>query len=124
MLVSLPKIDLYVRYTKEDLWDISTNQLQCDVYGANDALLKKSKIYYCITCKSFANSAVTGAKKIDDAIRSLRVDFTDKENILQHLADYKSNQKNWRLNVATFIIAAVTLFFVVFPDKKICLLFC
>jgi hypothetical protein len=112
------KIDSYVRYTRDSAWTDSINILQHDIYGANDNLLKKSKRHYCITYKSFSSSAMAGTEKIDDAISVLRLDFSDKGKILQHLADYKNNEMNWWLNVATFLIAAVTLFFVVFPEKK------
>ena len=113
------EIDLYVRYARDDFYGFGFKNLQLDFYRNSNELVQKSRRYYGITCKSFAKSVVSEAKKLDSAIKILQADFTDKENILQHLADYRRNSRNWLLNVATFLVAAVSLFFIIFPAKQV-----
>ena len=112
-------VDLYVRYVRDNDWEKSNNKLENDIYSDNNELLKYSKGFFGRTCKGFARAAVAECKKIDGAIRVLRTDFEDKEKILQHLTDYKNSEKNWRLNFATFLVTAATLFFIIFPDKTL-----
>lgn len=44
-------------------------------------------------------------------------EFEDKEHILQTLSDYKNTVRSMALNAVMLIIAAITLFFVIFPEK-------
>ena len=110
------EIDIYTRYAREDVWKKSINVLANEVYSESDAVLKKIKYPFVTTYHGYAKGALSGAKRIDDVVDVLQKDFSDKEQVLQHLSDYKNSTKNWWLNVIMLIITAITLLFVVFPE--------
>ena len=108
-------MDPYIRYARDDLWKKSVEILEREIYHDSDEIQKKIGRHFYTSYKDFCNGSLSGAKKIDEAIATLRSEFDNKEQVLQHLADYKNSSKNWRLNIVMLLIAAVTLFFVVFP---------
>lgn len=110
-------IDPYVRYSRDDLWKKSVDKLRKEIYCESDEMSPQKKQPFYISYEDFCNSALSGAKKIDETIAVLRGEFDDKEQILQHLADYKNSWKNWWLNIVMLVIAVVTLFFVIFPNR-------
>ena len=110
-------IDAYNRYKRDDVWKKSIETLKNEVFCDNDNISSKAYKPFYISYKDFCEGALNGAKIIDEAISSQRSEFVEKEKILKHLADYKNNSKNWRVNVMMLIVASLTLFFVIFPSR-------
>ena len=110
-------IDPYIRYSRDALWEKSVDILRKEIYSERDEMLPQKNQPFYISYNDFCNSALSGAKKIDETITVLRGEFDDKEQILQHLSDYKNSWKSWWLNIVMLVIAAVTLFFVIFPNR-------
>ena len=111
------EIDSYMRYVNDDIWEKSQNRLREGIYKNNDALMEKIDNPYYTSYKHFCNNSLSCAKSIDEAIKDMRNEFDNKAQILKHLSDYKYSSRNWHLSIIMFILAAATLFFVIFPDK-------
>ena len=72
---------------------------------------------FFISHTDFCNNAISESRKIDDDMGMMLAEFEEKKLILQNLADYKNTANSMRLNVIMTILTAMTLFFVIFPDK-------
>ena len=59
------------------------------------------------------------SQKINDDIKVIMQEFDDKKEILQNLYDYKSSSHSIQINIIMLVLAAITLFFVIFPEKAI-----
>lgn len=109
-------IDDYNRYVRDDTWTQVVKKLE-EIYADSDEMAKKLTKPFYISYKNFCNAAISGTKKIETDINVLLSEFEDKEHILQTLSDYKNTVRSMALNAVMLIIAAITLFFVIFPEK-------
>lgn len=109
-------IDDYNRYVRDDTWTQVVKKLE-EIYADSDEMAKKLTKPFYISYKNFCNAAISGTKKIENDINVLLSEFEDKAHILQTLSDYKNTVRSMALNAVMLIIAAITLFFVIFPEK-------
>ena len=109
-------IDDYNRYIRDDTWTQVVKKLE-EIYADSDEMAKKQTKPFYISYKDFCNSAISGTQKIETDINVLLSEFEDKERILQTLSDYKNTVRSMELSAVMLIIAAITLFFVIFPEK-------
>ena len=114
----LTKIDDYNRYTRDDIWNRSKKRLSA-VYTYSDKIANKSKLSYFQLYSSFCDGIVLDSQKINDDIKVIMQEFDDKKEILQNLYDYKSSSHSIQINIIMLVLAAITLFFVIFPEKAI-----
>lgn len=110
------EIDDFNRYKRDDIWDKSKKAFD-HVYEYSDKVADSASKHLFILHKSFCNSALSESKKIDEDIDMVLAEFEEKKMVLQNLADYKNTSYSLRLNVIMTILTAMTLFFVIFPDK-------
>ena len=111
------EIDSYNRYMRDDVWKKSIETLRNEVFCNSDKIADIARRPFYISYKDFCEGSLNGAKIIDEAISVQRNEFDDKQNILQHLADYNNNSKNWMVNVMMLMVASLTLLFVIFPSR-------
>lgn len=111
------QMDAFARYAREDIWERSIRTLRYEIYQKSDAMIEMTRSPWLITYKMFADGSQAGANNVNEKMEALRKDFDDKREILQHLSDYKNASKSWGLNLIMLLIAAVTLFFVIFPER-------
>lgn len=79
----------------------------------------KSENPFYLSYSNFCDYSIADSKKIDSDINIVLNEFLEKKEILQNLSDYKNNVHNYRINVIMMILAIITLYFVIFPDKAI-----
>ncbi len=111
------QIDPFIRYSRDDIWEMSIERLGYEVYQDGDKAVKNASMPWVTTYYKVAQSACAGADHINDQIAILRKEFDDKQQILQHLFDYNNSSRAMRMNTIMIVIAAATLFFVVFPES-------
>ncbi len=111
------QIDPFVRCYRDDIWDSSVSLLGHEIYKDSDIHIKNALRGRVTTYKSVSKGVCAGAKHINDEIAILRKDFDDKQQILQHLSDYRNNSRTLWINVMMLIVAIMTLFFVIFPER-------
>lgn len=88
-----------------------------ELYKENDGLIKRIRFnahYY--TCNRFCERTCSVMERLAERISEIETEFEDKRTILQHLVEYKNSRKTWILSILMCIIAALTLFFVIFPS--------
>ena len=110
------EIDDFNRYKRDDIWDKSKRRFD-DVYAYSDTVSELASRKFFISHTDFCNNAISESRKIDDDMGMMLAEFEEKKLILQNLADYKNTANSMRLNVIMTILTAMTLFFVIFPDK-------
>lgn len=110
------EIDDFNRYKRDDIWDKSKKRFD-DVYAYSDTVSELASRKFFISHTDFCNNAISESRKIDDDMGMMLAEFEEKKLILQNLADYKNTANSMRLNVIMTILTAMTLFFVIFPDK-------
>lgn len=110
------EIDDYSRYRRDDIWNKAKDELG-QIYDDSDAIAKNSNKAFFVSHSHFSNRAISNSKKIDNDVDIVFGEFKEKKEILQNLADYKNTLHSIRLNIAMMVISAVTLYFVVFPEK-------
>lgn len=110
------EIDDFNRYKRDDIWEKSKKKFD-EVYAYSDKVAELASRHFFISHTSFCDSAISESKKIDEDIDMVLAEFEEKKMILQNLADYKNTANSYRLNVIMTILTAMTLFFVIFPDK-------
>lgn len=109
-------IDDFNRYKRDDIWEKSKKTFD-EVYAYSDKVAELASRTFFISHTSFCNRAMSESKKIDEDIDMVLAEFEEKKMIIQNLADYKNTANSIRLNVIMTIMTAITLFFVIFPDK-------
>lgn len=100
-------IDKYSRYISDNIWDDSEKHIS-ELFG--EQTCKKSLDYRYLT------SNLKSTNKIQEQIDVLSSEFENKSSIIKHLAEYKNESKNRRLNFWMFIFAAATLILLIFPE--------
>lgn len=110
-------IDDYKKYTRDNIWDNSKKALD-SLYKNYNMHLKSENPFY-LSYSNFCDYSIADSKKIDSDINIVLNEFLEKKEILQNLSDYKNNVHNYRINVIMMILAIITLYFVIFPDKAI-----
>ena len=108
-------IDLYKRYIRDDIWTQSERKLT-EIYGENERIRKNAIHDRTYSYKNFIDKTLAEKNTIERRINDLEADFEEKINILEHLSAYKVNWKNWVLSLLMLVLAAATLFFVLYPD--------
>lgn len=110
------EIDDFNRYKRDDIWDKSKKRFD-DIYAYSDTAADLASRHFFISHTNFCENAISESRKIDKDIDMVIAEFEEKKMILQNLADYKNTAYSLRLNVIMTILTAMTLFFVIFPDK-------
>lgn len=109
------EIDDYERYIRDDIWEKAKKKIS-ELYKYSDQVAEKSSKSFFVSYSNFCDRAVSNSKKINSDIDIVLREFEEKKHILQNLSDYKNSARSMRVNVVMMIIAAITLFFVIFPD--------
>lgn len=109
-------VDYYSRYIRDDNWEESIKKLE-DTYSDSDELMKKITKPVYPSYKNFCNGALRSSKETYQNTNILLSEFENKGNILQNLSDYRNTARSMKLNAVMLFIAAVTLFFVIFPER-------
>lgn len=102
------KIDLYKRLAKDPIWDDCTNRIGNVFDGKTMIKL--------VDYTHFIGIPIESKNRIIEQIKAITEDFAEKEAILQHLENYTHESRNRILNFVMFLIAAMTLALVIFPD--------
>lgn len=110
------EIDDFNRYKRDDIWDKSKKRFDY-VYEYSDMAAELASRKFFISHTDFCNNAISESRKIDEDIGMVLAEFEEKKLILQNLVDYKNAANSFRLNVIMTILTAMTLFFVIFPEK-------
>ena len=110
-------IDSFIRYTTDNDWDRSIAILRKEIYSESDEQMKLFSRPFYLSYEGWGKGIVSDANKLKKRITVLRAEFESKGVILQHLANYRSTSQSLTLNVIMLFFAAVTLFFVVFPNR-------
>lgn len=113
------EIDYFIRYVSNNDWERSLEILHRDIYRNSDEKMKGFTRPFYTSYKSWGEKAVSNASKLKQRIDTLQSEFDSKGLVLQHLANYKNTSKTMILNVIMLVLAAATLFFVVFPECAI-----
>lgn len=101
---------------RDEIWKKTDKRLQ-KIFEENSEIASKVKHNYFISIKSYIKYSISDKKKIDKDIDILYREYDDKKEILQNLADFKNNKRNFLLNLVMLCISTVTLVFVVFPER-------
>ena len=110
------EIDDYSRYKRDDIWERAEKKLK-EVYIYSDRVAESASRTFFISHSGFSRGAISESEKIDKDIEIVLREFEEKKQILQNLADYKNTAKSLWLNVIMMLISAITLYFVIFPEK-------
>lgn len=110
------EIDDYSRYKRDDIWERTEKKLR-EVYEYSDSVAENASRAFFISHSDFSKGAISESEKIDKDIEVVLCEFEEKKLILQNLADYKNTAKSMWLNIIMMLISAITLYFVIFPDK-------
>lgn len=110
------EIDDYSRYKRDDIWGRAEKKLS-KVYKYSDKIAESASKPFFISYSKFCKGAILESEKIDKDIAVILDEFEEKKRILQNLADYKNTNRSMMMNIIMLIISAITLFFVIFPDK-------
>ena len=108
-------MDDYNRYMRDNCVENSMNHLK-EVYSKNEKSIKKLRSSFFMSYKFFCESAKTETEKVEKNVEILLKEFEDKKQILQNMYDYKNTGRSMRLNFIMLLIAAATLYFVIFPE--------
>lgn len=111
------RIDPFIRCYRDDIWDDSIGILGYEIYQGSDRFLRSVSCAFVTTYKGVMKGISAGAKHVDEDINVIRKDFDDKQQILQHLSDYRNNTRTLWINILMLLIAVLTLFFVIFPEN-------
>lgn len=110
------EIDDYSRYKRDDIWSKAEKNLD-KVYKHNDLVAELASDSFFISHSDFCQGTISESMEIDKDIDVVLTELEEKKNILQNLSDYKNTAKSIRLNLITVLLTALTLIFVIFPDK-------
>lgn len=101
-------IDSYTRYCSESIWGKS-EKVVSKLFGGEQ--LKRNYDYTCLV-----HPAIDSMQYIQEQIELVNNDFESKIQILHHLADYKNESKNRRVNYVMLLLTVATITFVIFPE--------
>ena len=110
-------IDNFIRYITDNNWDRSIQILHKKIYSESDERMKLFRRPFYLSYADWGRGIVSDANKLKERIAALQSEFGNKGQILQHLANYRNASRSIVLNVIMIIIAAITLFFVIFPSR-------
>lgn len=110
------EIDDYSRFRRDNIWEQAKKKLSKS-YSYSDKMAEKASKTFFISHSKFCDGSIFESKEIDDDINIVLLEFEEKKHILQNLADYKNTARSIRLNVIMMVIAAITLYFVIFPNR-------
>lgn len=110
------EIDDYSRYKRDDIWSRAQKKLD-EVYKYNDIIAEQASKSFFISHTYFCESTISESERMDKDIAIVVTEFEEKKDILQNLSDYKNTTRSIRLNLITVLLTALTLFFVIFPEK-------
>lgn len=110
------EIDDYSRYRRDDIWERAKKKLS-KLYAYSDEVAEKASKPFFISHSNFCDGVISESKELDSDINIVLTEFEEKKHILQNLADYKNTARSMRLDVLMMVIAAITLYFVVFPNR-------
>ena len=110
------QIDDYNKYIRDEIWEKTDKRLQ-EIFKENSEIVSKAKNNYFISIQSYIQYAKDAKKKIDKDIAILCIEYDDKREILQNLANFKNNKHGLFLNIAMLFVSTVTLAFVIFPGR-------
>lgn len=102
------KIDLYKRLVKDPIWDDCKNRIE-NVFESKTMIRSFNYTH-------FVGIPIESKNRIMGQIETITDDFAEKEAILQHLENYTRESRNQILNFVMFLMAAITLALVIFPD--------
>lgn len=101
-------MDFYKRYVNDDIWNDAKKEI---AYIFNEQKLKYSYDYRFLT-----DGPIASKNKIMEQINVLCKEFDEKTSVLQHLASYKNEKKDRRINIVMLILTVATVVFLIFPD--------
>lgn len=108
--------DDYSRYKRDDIWSKARKRIDKE-FEYCDCVAKMSKASFFISHSNFCESTISESTKLDTDIAIVNSEFEQKKVILQNISEYNNAAKSIVLNIFTVLLTALTLFFVVFPDK-------
>lgn len=109
------EMDDYERYIRDDIWEKAKKKIS-EVYGYSDKIAEESLKPFFYSYSNFCDGAVSNLQKINSDKDIVLREFEEKKKILKNLADYNNTAHSIHLNIVMMIIAAITLFFVIFPN--------
>lgn len=101
-------MDLYLRYITDVDWKRSKKPIE--------ELFKKKKPRSTADYRIITDLPVSSSSIIETRIENLAKEFDTKGGVMQHLIDYKHETRTRRMNFIMFIIAALTLALVIYPE--------
>ncbi len=101
-------MDYYRRYVCDDIWEKAQNNIS-NIFG--DIKLKHSYDY-----RFLLELPIAAKNKIIEQINTLSQEFNEKTSILQHLAAYKNENRNKRINYIMLALTGATFIFIIYPD--------
>ena len=104
-------IDAYRRYVCDDIWEHAEDQI-AKMFSNKKTKLRKDFEY--IT--KYPRAVM---ERVESHIERLSKEFDEKVNLLQHLDSYKQERKSQWINYIMLVIAAVTLWLVIYPDHGV-----
>lgn len=109
-------IDDYNKIVRDEIWERTDKRLQ-KIFEKNSQIALSARYKAFISMKDYTHYSVIDKEKIDKDIEILYKEYNDKKEILQNLAEFKNNKRSLLLNIAMLLISAVTLAFVIFPER-------
>ncbi len=109
------EMDDYERYIRDDIWEKAKKKIS-EVYGYSDKIAEESLKPFFYSYSNFCDGVVSNIQKINSDKDIVLREFEEKKKILKNLADYNNTAHSIHLNIVMMIIAAITLFFVIFPN--------
>lgn len=104
-------IDFYRRYIHDNIWERPQKKIS---YIFNNQKPLRSYSY-----RSLTEGPIAAKEKIVEQIGAISEEFDAKTSVLQHLAAYKGEAKNRKINLTMLFFTATTLLFVVFPEWSV-----
>ena len=108
--------DFYERLIIKTDWKKIIHILEKE-HSKSDRLIRKYNQHPYTSYRHLYENAMNRTKQIASEFKAAKEEYDKKRNVLQNLADYKNTSRGIRLSVFMLIVAAVTLFFVVFPGR-------
>lgn len=102
------KMDLYKRLVKDPIWDNCENRI-ANVFNGKTTI-------GVFDYTHFVGISIGSKNRIIEQVKTITDDFTEKEAILQHLENYTHESRDRIINFVMFLMAAMTLALVIFPD--------
>jgi hypothetical protein len=108
--------DFYERLIIKTDWERILLFLK-EEHSESDKLIRKYNQHPYTSYRHLYENAMNRTKQIASDFNVTKEEYDKKRNVLQNLADYKNTSRGIRLSILMLIVAAVTLFFVVFPRR-------